>query len=87
MSAGDLRCPRRNIKERPAVSMSEMSGALTEPLSKCAFRLRQYDILCKVLRLLREDVDEEPFPETWEQVRNRMEATPLCATDCRRRRN
>ena len=56
--------------------MSEMSGALTEPLSKCAFRLRQYDILCKVLRLLRDDVDEEPFPETWEQVRNRMEATP-----------
>jgi hypothetical protein len=29
-----------------------------------------------VLRLLREDVDEEPFPETWEQVRDRMEATP-----------
>ena len=37
-----------------------MSGALSDPLSIVASKLRQYDILCKVLRLLPEAVDVEP---------------------------
>jgi hypothetical protein len=64
-----------DINESPAASMSAMSGALAEPLSKCACSLRRYDTLWKVLRLLREDVDEEPF-ETWEEVRDRLQVTP-----------
>jgi hypothetical protein len=40
-----------------------MSGALVLPLTECRFKLAQYDILCKVLRLLPAGIDEEPLHE------------------------
>ena len=51
-----------------------MSGALADPLSVVASRLRQYDILCKVLRLLPEAVDEEPLHE--QLARIALDGTP-----------
>ena len=37
-----------------------MSSALAHPITECRSKLAQYDILCKVLRLLPAAIDEEP---------------------------